>query len=255
MMEASPPRSLCRLSPRVAMVEAAQARQGNQTGIRRWPGLDRASIGRVFVQRVMNAILLVIAHVISDQAAKVFFVQWDDMVEDLTAAAANPSFGGSVLPWCLNARPFWLRSGGLQEGNHIEVEDRIVIQNGVAIGSRFRKGFAQLLHDPIGRWMPRNVEVENPAALVLDDEETVQHSKRRGRHGEEVEGDDGLAVVAKKRQPFLGRITPALDPPQITRHGPLGEDESELLQLAVSSARPSRSSPAPSDESAREFPP
>jgi hypothetical protein len=35
------------------MVEAAQARQGNQTGIRRWPGLDRASIGRVFAQRVV----------------------------------------------------------------------------------------------------------------------------------------------------------------------------------------------------------
>ena len=59
VMPASPPRSLCRLSPRVAMVEAAQARQRNQTGIRRWPWLDRASIGRVFVQRVVNAILLV----------------------------------------------------------------------------------------------------------------------------------------------------------------------------------------------------
>jgi hypothetical protein len=40
------------------MVEAAQARQGNQTGISRWLGLDRASIGRVFAQRVVNAILL-----------------------------------------------------------------------------------------------------------------------------------------------------------------------------------------------------
>ena len=233
MMPASPPRSLCRLSPRVAMVKAAQARQRNQTGIRRWPWLDRASIGRVFVQRVVNAILLVIAHVVADQTAKVFFVHWDDMVEDLTAAAANPSFGGSVLPWRLNARSFWLKSGGLQERNHIDVEDRIVIQNGVAIGSRLWKGFSQLLHDPIGRWMRRNVEVENPAALVLDDEETVQHSKSGSRHGEEVEGDDGLAMVAKKRKPFLGRITAALEAPQITRDGPFGEHEAELLQLAM----------------------
>src|SRR5262249_50098432 len=157
----------------------------------RWPGLDRASMGRVFAQRVMNAILVVIAHVFADQTAKVFFVHRDDMVEDLAATASNPSFCGSVLPWCLNARPFWLKSGGLQESNHIDVEDRIVIQYGVAIGSRLRKGFAQLLHHPIGRWMPRNVEVENPAALVLDDEETVQHSESRGRHGEQVEGHDG----------------------------------------------------------------
>jgi hypothetical protein len=68
---------------------------------------------------------------------------------------------------------------------------------------------------------------------VLDDEKTVQHSEGRGRHGEEVEGDDRLAVVAKKRQPFIGRITPALDSPQIARDGPLGEHEAELLQLAV----------------------
>src|SRR5215472_12577988 len=73
---------------------------------------------------------------VSDQTVKVSFVHWDDLVEDLTAAAANPSFGGSVLPWRLNARPFRLQSGGLQEGNHIDVEDRIVIQKGVAIGSR-----------------------------------------------------------------------------------------------------------------------
>jgi len=68
---------------------------------------------------------------------------------------------------------------------------------------------------------------------VLDDEETVQPSERRGRHGEEVEGNDGLAMVVKKREPFLGRIAPALDPPQIARDGPLGEREAELLQLAV----------------------
>src|SRR5215475_8631004 len=112
--------------------------------------------------------------------------------------AARKSDRHPSLAWARNARPFWLKSGGLQEANHIDVEDRIVIQNGVAIGSRLRKRFAQLLHDPIGRWMARNVEVQDPAALVLDDEETVQHSEGRGRHGEQVEGDDGLAVVAKK---------------------------------------------------------
>jgi hypothetical protein len=39
-----------------------------------------------------------IAHVVADQTAKVFFVHRDDMVEDLAAAASDPSFGGSVLP-------------------------------------------------------------------------------------------------------------------------------------------------------------
>jgi hypothetical protein len=39
------------------MVEAAQARQGNQIGIRRWSWLDPASIGRVIAQRIVDAIL------------------------------------------------------------------------------------------------------------------------------------------------------------------------------------------------------
>src|SRR5215813_14165015 len=126
-----------------------------------------------------------------------------------------------------------MKSGGLQERKDIGIEDRIAIQNDVAIRSRLRKGFSQLLHDPIGRGVPGNVKVQDPAASVLDDEQTVQHPEGRSWHGEEVEGNDGLAVVAKKRKPFFARITPALDPPQIARGSPLGEYEAELLQLAV----------------------
>ena len=74
-----------------------------------------------------------IANVLADQTAKVFFIHRDDMVEDLAAAASNPSFGGSILPRRLNARPFWLKSGGLQKGNNVTIEDRIVIQNDIAI--------------------------------------------------------------------------------------------------------------------------
>jgi len=219
------------------MMEAAQPWQRNQTGIGRWLWFDQASIGRVFAQRVVNAIFLVIAHVVADQTAKVFFIHRDDMVEGLAPAASDPSFSDSVLPWCLNPRPFWLQAGGLQEAYNINVEDGIVVQNGVAIRSRLRKRFSHLLHDPLGRRMSRHIEVQDPAAPVLDDEETVQHSERRGRHGEEVERDDGFAVVAKKRQPFLGRIAPPWDAPQIARDGPLGEHEAELLQLAVNPRR------------------
>src|SRR5215471_7551828 len=52
-----------------------------------------------FCVRGVNAILLVIAHVLADQTAKVFFIHRDNMVQDLAAAASDPSFGSSVLPW------------------------------------------------------------------------------------------------------------------------------------------------------------
>ena len=49
----------------------------------------------------------------------------------------------------------------------------------------------------------------------------------------EIEGDDGLAVIAKKGKPFLIRIHSAVDQAQIPRDGPLGEDEAEFQQLRV----------------------
>ena len=80
------------------MVETAEAWQRSQTGIADRLWLDRTSTGRVFAQRVMDAVFVVIADVLADDAVEVFFIHRDDMVEDLAAAASDPSFGGSVLP-------------------------------------------------------------------------------------------------------------------------------------------------------------
>ena len=78
------------------MVEAAQTWLRNQRGIGGRLSLDPTSVGCVFAQPVVNAILVGIAHIIADQTAKALFIHRDDMVEDLAAAASDPSFGGSV---------------------------------------------------------------------------------------------------------------------------------------------------------------
>ena len=97
----------------------------------------------VLGQGIVDAILLVIAHIFTDQAAKVIFVERDDMIEQFPAATSNPSFGGSVLPRRLTARPLWLQTRRLQEGDDAGVEDRIAVQDGIPIGSRFRKRLAR----------------------------------------------------------------------------------------------------------------
>jgi hypothetical protein len=68
---------------------------------------------------------------------------------------------------------------------------------------------------------------------MLDHKKAVQHSERRRRHSEQVESDDGFAVVAKKRKPLFAGIAPPLNAPQIACDGPFGYDEAELLKLAV----------------------
>ena len=74
-----------------------------------------------------------------------------------------------------------------------------------------RKGLAQLLHDPLRTRMSSNVEMENPAAPMLDDKEAVQQLERQRRHGEELEGDDDLSVILQKRQPPFTRVVSAVN--------------------------------------------
>ena len=81
--------------------------------------------------------------------------------------------------------------------------------------------------------MASDVEVQDPAASVLDDEEAVEQLEGHRRHGEEVEGDDHLAVILEKGKPALARIAPAPNAPQIAGHGPFRDDEAELLQFAM----------------------
>jgi hypothetical protein len=44
-------------------------------------------------------------------------------------------------------------------------------------------------------------------------------------------------VIVKKGQPFLGRITPAMDPPQVARDGPLPTTVSGLTTKSASFQR------------------
>ena len=106
--------------------------------------LDRAAIRRILVQRVVYAVLVVVAHVISDQPAKMLLVQCDDMVEDLAATTSDPAFQDSVLPGRLDARPLRRQTRGLQEPDDRGIELRVAVQDDITIGEdsgQRRKGF------------------------------------------------------------------------------------------------------------------
>jgi hypothetical protein len=55
--------------------------------------------------------------------------------------------------------------------------------------------------------VPRGVEVENPPASVLDDEEAVQQLKGHHRYREEIQSHDHLAMISEECQPALAWIT------------------------------------------------
>ena len=81
--------------------------------------------------------------------------------------------------------------------------------------------------------MSSDVEVQDPATAMLDDEQAVEQLKRHGWHREEIESNDDLAVVLEKSQPSSARVTAAAEPSKIASDGPFGDDEAELLKFSV----------------------
>ncbi len=51
--------------------------------------------------------------------------------------------------------------------------------------------------------MAGDVEVKNTPPIMANDEEAVKHREGDGRHGEEVHGGDGFAVIAQEGEPAL----------------------------------------------------
>ena len=99
------------------------------------------------------------------------------MIEQLSATASNPAFRDSVLPRARRANACGLDAAGCQQIGYLPAKLGITIQDRVAVRTRFRKGFSQLLHYPGAGWVFRNVEMENLTSIVFDDEETIQDSK------------------------------------------------------------------------------
>ena len=90
------------------MMEPAQARRRNHGPFRERLFIGRPAIGRIFAETIVNSIFVMVVHVIADQPAKMWFVQRDHVVEELSPATSHPSFRNSILPRRLYTRPFGL---------------------------------------------------------------------------------------------------------------------------------------------------
>ena len=73
------------------MLRSAQPGAGvdgrNRSGFKQ----HRSSARRVFVQRIVNPVVVMVVHVIANQPPQMSFVQGDDMIKDLAAAASDPT--------------------------------------------------------------------------------------------------------------------------------------------------------------------
>jgi hypothetical protein len=81
----------------------------------------------------------------------------------------------------------------------------------------------------------RDIEMEDPASTMFDNEKTIQDSEGESRHGEEVQGRDDLAVIAKESRPELASVVGRGQAPEIAGDGAFGDVEAELQKLTMNS--------------------
>src|SRR5215831_3293520 len=67
-------RRLCCFVPRVAMVQSAQSRKRNQPCVPGRLRLDWPLVRSVLRERIVNAILVMVRHVVANQPTEMFFV-------------------------------------------------------------------------------------------------------------------------------------------------------------------------------------
>ena len=179
----------------------------------------------------MNPVVVMVVDVSANEAPQMLFVQGDDVIENLPAAASHPTFRGSVLPGCLNTCALRPEARCLQEGSHIRIEFRVVVEDGITVRTSLGKRFPQLLHHPLGSRMTSDVEMQYPAPAMLDDEEAIEEPECQSGHGKEVEGDDHLAMVSEEGEPVFGWIAASPQASQISGDGALGDLEAELQKF------------------------
>ena len=91
-------------APAISMMKAAEPGAGIHPRTWRRLTVHRSSIRRVLVEGIVNAVVVIVVHIIANESSQMLFVQRDDMVEYLAAAASHPALRGAVLPWSLHAR-------------------------------------------------------------------------------------------------------------------------------------------------------
>ncbi len=162
-------------------------------------------------------------------------IEDDQVIEKLSTTASDPAFCDSILPRACRANACGLHAAGCQQLGYLLAKLGITIQDRIAVRTRFRKRFPQLLHYPEASRVFRDIEMEDPASTMFDDEKTIQDSEGEGRHGEEVHGRDDLAVIAKESRPELASVVGRGQAPEIAGDGAFGDVEAEFQKLTVNS--------------------
>lgn len=130
----------------------------------------------------------------------------DHVVEEISAAVANPTLCDAVLPRAPEAASLGLDPEAFHCGDHFFIETCTAIEDQIG-GSRIEgESLTQLLNDPGGGRMSGHIAVKDLAPVMRNHEEAVQDAEVQRGHCGEIHCGDGFAVIGQKCSPSLCRL-------------------------------------------------
>jgi hypothetical protein len=84
--------------------------------------LDDPIAGCALIQGYVGSVLVIIRQIFTSKPSKVVFVQRDDVIQELAASTAGPSFGDSILPRAPQTRSYRFDATRLQERENLSAE-------------------------------------------------------------------------------------------------------------------------------------
>jgi hypothetical protein len=168
----------------------------------------------------MRPVFVVVADVFREQTFQMAFIHSNDLIQEISSAAFNPTLRYTILPRTFEGRSYWAH---LHRSN--------------ARSQLKRERFSQLLNDPQASRMRGDVEMQDTPTAVADDEEAVEHAKGDRWHSEEVHGRNRFPVVSKEGEPTFGWLAFSRRPFHTTRDRSLAEIKTEHKKLAMDARR------------------
>src|ERR1700677_1173925 len=124
---------------------------------------------------------MIVVDVFIHEAFQMPFIQNDHMVEQVPAAASDPTLGNAILPRTPEAGALGLNAEALHCLDHFAAEVSGAIKNQVA-GCRVEgERLAQLLSHPSAGRVFRHIAMQDSSPVMCDNKEAIQHTERNRR--------------------------------------------------------------------------
>jgi len=122
----------------------------------------------------VRAIGVVVTGIVLDKTAQVRLVEDEYVIQKISATAFDPTLGHAILPRAGGGYALGSHAAGGKQTGDLLTKLAVTIQNRVPVRARFRECLPELLRYPGAARVFRDIEMENLATAVFDNEKAVQ---------------------------------------------------------------------------------